>query len=42
MNGLNSVKKARTGADDPERGALRVAERDALRHELAEDDVEEA
>ena len=40
--GRKTAKNARTGADDPERRPLRVAERRALRHELAEDDVEEA
>ena len=41
MSGCETVKNARTGADDPERRPLRVAERDALRHELAEHDMEE-
>ena len=40
-SGANTVKKARTGADTQSAVALGVAEGDALRHELADDDVEE-
>ena len=42
MNGRKTVRNARTGDRDPERRPLGVPERGALRHELAEDDVEEA
>ena len=35
-----TVKKPRTGAESDERGPLGMAERDPLRHELADHDVE--
>ena len=34
------MKNQRTGRRDRERGSLRVAERDPLRHELADHDVQ--
>ena len=41
ITGPKTTKNPRTGARDPERRPLRMPERGALRHELAEDDVEE-
>ena len=40
-SGRMTMKKTRTGGDDEQRRALGVAERDSLRDELADDDVQE-